>query len=244
MVWGVEDAAGYEAMTFDRLHETYPLWSEAQPVSFNIIKEKARPFLSFLNVKYAIGSLDAQPDADWKLVMQDRQSRLLENTRVAPRAFIPRRIRYRPTDGEVTLGMKLAKDFVDAAWILVPYYPAHEIANGPGTLTIRRKGSGYDIDAVMDGDGWVVISDSKWPGWRAYVDGKRVETHYANHAFIGVYVPRGKHHLRVVFVPEAFTRGRNVTLTTIAGLIVFFGVRRYRRRTQSGSATALPSHAP
>jgi uncharacterized membrane protein YfhO len=74
----------------------------------------------------------------------------------------------------------------------------------------------------------VVISDSKWPGWRAYIDGKRVETQYANHAFIGVFVPKGKHHLRVVFQPEAFTRGRNITLVTILGLIAFFALRRYR----------------
>jgi hypothetical protein len=239
-VYGLEDARGYEAMTFHRLRETYPLWSEAQPVSFNIVKEKARPFLSFLNVKYAIGSLDAQPDADWKLVVEDRQSRLFENTRVAPRAFVPSRIHYRPSDGDVLLGMKLAKNFTDAAWILVPQYPAHEIANGPGMLTIRRQGLAYEIDAAMEGDGWVVISDSKWPGWRAYIDGKRVETHYANHAFIGVFVPKGKHHLRVVFVPEAFTRGRNITLATAAMLLVFFGVRRHRRRFQGElSATVL-----
>src|SRR6185436_691990 len=69
-MYGLEDARGYEAMTFDRLHDTYALWSEAQPVSFNIIKDKTRPFLSFLNIKYAIGSLDAQPEGDWKLVLQ------------------------------------------------------------------------------------------------------------------------------------------------------------------------------
>jgi hypothetical protein len=237
-LYGLEDPRGYEAMTFERLHDTYPLWSESQPISFNIIKEKERTFLSFLNVKYVIGSLDAQPDANWKLVLEDRQTRLLENTQVLPRVFIPRRIRYERTDKAVLQGMKATPDFAQTAWITVPHYPPHEIHNGPGTLVTRRKGLAYDIDADLELDSWVVISDSKWPGWRAYIDGNRVETHYANHAFIGLFVPKGKHKLRVVFQPEAFTRGRNVTLVTILVLAIL-GVLRRSRSSGTRAATTV-----
>ncbi len=229
-LYGLEDARGYEAMTFRRLYETYPFWCKAQGVSFNNVFDKTRPFLSMLNIKYAIGSLDAQPDEQWKLVLQDRQSRLLENTRVLPRAFIPRHVRYAKTTQDILYGMSTTKDFADLGWIVAPQYPPHEIANGPGTLTIRRdeSDSEFDIDAVMDLDGWVFITESAWPGWRAYIDGKRVETQYANHAFLGVFVPKGHHRLQLMFRPEAFTRGRNVTFATIAGLVVFFLVRRRR----------------
>ncbi|HEX6096733.1 MAG TPA: YfhO family protein [Thermoanaerobaculia bacterium] len=231
-LYGLEDPRGYEAMTFERLHDTYPLWSEPQPISFNIIKEKERTFLSFLNVKYVIGPRETtHPDANWKIALEDRETRLLENTQVLPRVFIPRRIRYERTDAAVLRGMKATPDFAQTAWITVPHYPPHEIHNGPGTLVTRRKGLAYDIDADLELDSWVVISDSKWPGWRAYIDGRRVETHYANHAFIGLFVPKGKHKLRVVFHPEAFTRGRNVTLATVVGLALFLalGIRRRSR---------------
>ncbi len=187
-----------------------------------------------INIKYAIGSLDAQPDEQWKLVLQDRQSRLLENTRVLPRAFIPRHVSYAKTTFDILYGLSTTDDFANLGWIFAPQYPPHEISNGPGTLTIRRdeSDSEFDIDAVMELDGWVFITESAWPGWRAYIDGKRVETQYANHAFLGVFVPKGHHRLQLMFRPEAFTRGRNVTFTTIAGLVVFFLVRR-RRPTRS-----------
>ncbi|MEO8383287.1 MAG: YfhO family protein [Acidobacteriota bacterium] len=221
-LYGLEDARGYEAMTFERLHETYPLWSRPQPVSFNIIEDKERTFLSFLNVKYAIGSLDAQPSETWKLVLEDRQSRLFENTRVVPRAFLPRRIRYEQNDEAVRRGMALTSDFAETAWITAPHYSPHQIDNGRGTLQMRRNGLAYEIEVMLEEPAWVVLSDSRWPGWRAYVDGKRVETQYANHAFIGVFVPaKGKHHLRVLFQPEAFTRGRNITFVTLAALVLF-----------------------
>jgi Bacterial membrane protein YfhO len=227
-LYSLEDARGYEAMTFRRLAETYPLWCKPQEISFNNVPEMWRPFLNFLNVKYAVTSTGVDPAPGWKLLAQDRESRLLENTNVLPRAYVPRHIRYEQNGPKVIEGMAKEKDFADRAWITVPHYPPHEISNGPGTVTVRRKGfSVYEMEAKMDLDGWVVISDSRWPGWRAYVDGKRVETHDANHAFIGVFVPKGTHTLKLMYRPEAFTRGRNVTIVT-ALLAIAFLVLRHR----------------
>jgi hypothetical protein len=235
-LYGLEDARGYEAMTFMRLFETYPFWCRYQNASFNNVFDKSRPFLSMLNVKYAIGSLDAQPDDQWKLVLQDRHSRLLQNTRVLPRAFVPRRVRYGRTSFDILSGLSRTTDFGELGWITAPAYPPHEIYNGPGDLLIRRDDVDYDIDASMTLDGWVFITECAWPGWRAYIDGKRVATQYANHAFLGVFVPKGHHRLQLMFMPEAFTRGRNITSATIVALAVYFAVRRRRAWRRSSQA--------
>src|SRR5215212_6326396 len=209
-------------MTFRHLAETYPLWCKPQDVSFNNVPEMWRPFLNFLNVRYAVTSTGVGPEAGWKVVAEDRESRLLENMNVLPRAYVPRHIRYEKTGAAVLEQMAKEKDFADRGWITVPHYPPHEIANGPGIVTVRRDGfSVYELQATMALDGWVVVSDSRWPGWRAYVDGKRVETHDANHAFIGVFVPKGMHRVRLMYRPEAFTRGRNVTIVTALAALAF-----------------------
>ena len=118
----------------------------------------------------------------------------------------------------------------DMAWIEAPEYPPHEIANGPGHGDhCAARGSDFDLDAAMDGDGWIVISQTAWKGWRAYVDGKRVETQYANHAFLGVFVPRGRHHVRLIYLPDSFTRGRAISLATLALVIVIPLTRRAMR---------------
>ena len=227
-LYGLEDARGYEAMTFTRLVVTYPLWSHQLGAWFNRIHDKSSPFLSFLNVKYAIGSENEQPDEQWKLVLEDRNSRLFENTRVLPRVFIPPSIRYERNEGVILEQMKKATDFSRLAWITAPDTRPHEVGNGPGTLQVRRRGGDYEIEADMVADGWIIISDALWPGWRVYIDGKRIQPHYANVAFLGVLVTAGKHHVRIVYMPESFTRGRNITFATIAGLILFFAFRRYR----------------
>jgi len=225
-LYGLEDVRGYEAMTFRRLAETYPIWCKPQDISFNNVPEMWRPFLNFLNVRYAVTSKGVDPAPGWKIVKEDRESRLLENERVLPRAYVPRRIRYERTGAKVIEGMARETDFAERAWITAPHYEPHEIHNGPGEVTVRRDGfSVYELEADMWLDGWVVVSDSRWPGWRAYLDGKRVETLDANHAFIGVFVPKGKHKVRLMYRPEAFTRGRNVTIVTALLLIAFFALR-------------------
>jgi hypothetical protein len=228
-MYGLHDARGYEAMTFRRLYETYPQWCLATP-SFNNVFDTRRAFLSMINVKYVIGSLDPRPNEQWRLALEDRQSRLLQNTRVLPRAFVPAWIRYDRVKDRTLRDMFENPDFAERSFIEAPEYEPHHIANGPGKLAIKRIGTTYEIDADMQGDGWIVVTESSWPGWRAYIDGKRVSTKFANHAFIGVFLYKGKHHVRLTYQPESFTRGRNVSLVTLVGIVGFFVWRR--RRTQ------------
>jgi len=238
-IYQLEDPRGYEAMTFARLADTYPVWSIPQPVSFNAIGDLQPPFLSFLNIKYAIVPLPVDVTAGWREVMKDRSAKLFENTRVLPRAFVPRRIRYNRSGGPIIKEMKEAKDFSDVAWIEVPEYKPHEIANGPGMLALHKDGFGLSIDAVMENDGWIVASQSAWKGWRAYVDGRRVQMRFANHAFLGVFVPKGRHHVTLQYLPESFTRGRNISFTTLGALLIAAIFPSARRRFQKPGAVRL-----
>lgn len=238
-IYQLEDPRGYEAMTFARLADTYPVWSIPQAVSFNAIGDLQPPFLSFLNIKYAIVPLPVNVSEGWREVMKDRSAKLFENTRVLPRAFVPRHIRYERGGGPIVKAMTTAKDFSDTAWIEVPELQPHEIANGPGTLTLHKDGFGLSIDAVMAADGWVVASQSAWKGWRAYVDSRRVQTRFANQAFIGVFVPKGRHNVKLQYLPESFTRGRNISFTTLGALIAAAIFPSARRRFQKPRAVRV-----
>jgi len=235
-LYQLEDPRGYEAMTFARLADTFPLWSVAQPVSFNAIGDLHPPFLSFLNIKYAIVPTSVSVPEGWTEVMKDRTAKLFENRRVLPRAFVPRRIRYEQRGEPVLQGMSLAKDFADLAWIEAPEMAPHEVPNGPGALTLHKDGNGLSIDADMAAGGWMVASQSAWKGWRAYIDNRRVEVRFANHAFLGVFVPKGRHQVRLQYLPESFTRGRTISFATL-GVLVIGALAR--RRFQKPGAVRL-----
>ena len=97
-------------------------------------------------------------------------------------------------------------------------------------MTIRREGLEYHLEARMQQPGWVVVSETAWPGWRAYIDGRRARVHFANHAFLGIHVPQGRHRLRLIYLPESFTRGRTISVGTLLALVLAAALRRRRKR--------------
>ncbi len=125
--------------------------------------------------------------------------------------------------------MLQAADFAEKAWIYSTEVMPQDVPNGEADLQVRRAGSRYEIGVAARSPVRIVITDVGWPGWRAYLDGQRVKTSTANLAFLSVYVPEGTHHLRIVYLPDAFTRGRAISFATLLVLSAAIAVRRLRR---------------
>jgi hypothetical protein len=229
-LYELEDVRGYEAMTFSRYVATYDAWCKHQPVWFNRVDDLTRPFLSMLNVRYAIASDTLPPPAGWRRVATQRGAELLENTRVFARAFVPARVVFGTPFDDSIKAMTAAADLRERAWIEAPL-PAGERANDGGTVaSVRRESGDLIVEAATAAGSWVVITEPAWDGWRVYIDDRRVEHFYANIAFIGVYVPAGGHRIRLTYLPESFVRGRAISLSTLA-LLLGGGVwSRIRRR--------------
>jgi len=226
-LYELEDVRGYEALTFARYIDTYRLWCIPQSVWFNRIDE-FKPFLSFLNVRFSIAG-DAPVPPGWHIVGKGKDTQLFENDGVIERAFLPRHVRVGVPEGDALNEMSDTTDFRDVAWIEAPL-PRQEFANGTGRLRIARAGSGFDIDADMDTNGWMVISEPAWKGWRAYIDGRRMQMFFANEAFLGLHVPAGHHAVRLIYLPDGFVRGRAISFATLIFVIVLtFWARRGRK---------------
>jgi hypothetical protein len=228
-LYELEDVRGYEAMTFSRYVATYDAWCTHQPVWFNRVDDLTRPFLSMMNVRYAIASDDVPPPDGWRRVAVQRGAELLENTRVFPRAFVPAHVVFGTPFDDIIKAMTSAADFHERAWIEAPL-PAGERANDGTVAAVRRESGDLIVDAATAAGAWVVITEPDWDGWRVYIDDRRVQHYYANVAFIGVYVPAGGHRIRLTYLPESFVRGRAISLSTLL-LILGGGIAaRVRRR--------------
>jgi hypothetical protein len=208
-VYGVDDVRGYEAMTFRPLAETYPLWAEKIPIWFNRVDDLGAPMLSMMNVRW----------------MLNDDGRLIENPHALPRAFVPRHVRLGWPRELVLPEMRSETDFGERAWIESPSLGGapEEVENGPGAVAAGV--------ATMERDGWVVVSQANWRGWRAWVDGRRTTVVPANHAFLAVYVPRGRHTLRLAFRSQSFVVGRAVTAGTLLLLCTVIILVHRRRGT-------------
>jgi hypothetical protein len=234
-MWELEDPRGYQALSLARLNATYPLWSIPLPVWFNIVPRLEQPFLSFLNVRYAlVGNTDAPPPG-WSVAARLRGMQLLENQRVLPRAFVPPRVRRGGSPRRVLREMAQETDFGQRAWIELPGErpaPVRGHPNGPGRVRTGSEGSGYRLDVEMERRGWVVTSIAAWRGWRASAGGLELPLAYANHAFVAFELPAGRHDVRLWYLPASFVWGRAITFSTLGILTlagVVAGVRRRRR---------------
>jgi hypothetical protein len=104
-------------------------------------------------------------------------------------------------------------------------------APAPGEVE-EAKAVDYQPDSVeiqvrSRGSSLLVMSESYYPGWDAWVDGKPATVHPANIALRGIVVPDGDHRVRMEFRPKILTASLGVSLATMLGL---FAMAFYKPR--------------
>ncbi len=220
-LYGLEDVRGYEMTTMAALVETFPLWCVRQPVWFNRVDDAGKPFLSFLNVRYAlIGSSERPPDG-WKVVAEDPGGRLIENPHALPRAFVPRRI-YREVDAAAQRERLLSlSDFASQGVLAADTVGVTE--NGRATVSVARY-TGADLELSVDAKAPAVIATSvtAWPGWTLSIGGSRAPLRTYNRAFLAFEVPPGRHRAVLRYRPASFVGGlwiSGVSLLVAAALL-------------------------
>jgi hypothetical protein len=85
------------------------------------------------------------------------------------------------------------------------------------------------IDAVAPEDGFLLLADTYYPGWRAEVDGVPTPIFRANISLRGIALPKGPHTVRFAYDPQPFFRGLQITLVALTALFVWLGGAAYRR---------------
>jgi hypothetical protein len=80
--------------------------------------------------------------------------------------------------------------------------------NGEGIANISKYSSGkISIATNSNGNNLLFLSDTYYPGWQAYVDGKKTQIYRADFAFRAVFVPKGQHRVEFVYSPLSFNLG-------------------------------------
>jgi uncharacterized membrane protein YfhO len=67
----------------------------------------------------------------------------------------------------------------------------------------------------------LVLGENHYPGWRAYVDGRAVETPRVNFNLRGVALPAGEHTVEFVYRPKSVLYGLALSLLTLAALLLW-----------------------
>lgn len=93
-----------------------------------------------------------------------------------------------------------------------------------------------EMDTVSDQNGYLLLNETYYPGWNAFVDGEESPVYRANYEFKAIALPSGSHRVRFVFRPVSFQVGLAVTLLTLVGLMLFLWFRMGRPRPDKDSS--------
>ncbi len=80
------------------------------------------------------------------------------------------------------------------------------------------------IRASLNASGLLILADSFYPGWRAYVDGREENILRANLFFRAVPLTAGEHTVEFRYEPLSFTLGCLLSLLTSIGILLWYGV--------------------
>jgi uncharacterized membrane protein YfhO len=75
------------------------------------------------------------------------------------------------------------------------------------------------LTVKADGDALLVQSDTWYPGWRAWLDGREVPLLRTNDLFRGVAIPSGTHSVVIAYRSTAVTLGLILSLVGLAALL-------------------------
>jgi Bacterial membrane protein YfhO len=104
---------------------------------------------------------------------------------------------------------------------------------------VARSANSVQIEAVAEAPRLLVIADADYPGWRAWLDGRRVPILKTNLALQGVLVPPGQHSLRLDFLPNSFILGLSLSAVTWLGVLAWLVLGWRRERRPQAAAMAL-----
>ena len=83
------------------------------------------------------------------------------------------------------------------------------------------------LSAELDQNGFLVLSDTYYPGWKAYVDGKETTIYKTDYIIRSIFLEKGFHNVEFIYDPISFKIGYITTLSTLFILIIYGGFCYY-----------------
>jgi hypothetical protein len=221
------------------------------------------PLLDLMNVKYVlasseipqrvsagplsreVGRRDRQLGSDGEkfTLVYEGEVKIYRNNTVLPRAFIVHQAEV-ISDKERIVTRLTEGDFDPRTTVLLeePSSPPsisqvpHEEDGSP--VIFERYESDYiRLKASSVNSGWLILTDTYYPGWEVRIDGQGGQILPADYIFRAVALNQGHHVIEFKYRPASFLLGAGISIVTLAVLLVAGVVLCLRSRFPARNAT-------
>jgi hypothetical protein len=202
--------------------------------------EDVQFLLNLMNVKYVLS--DGPIDLPGYVWVRDglESSKLYENRNCLPRALLVNNFQVFNDDDPL---LQTLKDGSFDPWqtVLLESVPTRflDLKKEPVIPPLNQEVRvlAYEtnrmvIEATAPEAGFLFMSEAYFPGWQAYVDGRKEEILRANYVFRAIPLGPGSHRVELVCRPLSFRLGLVLSLLTLFSLLTawLFCTRRGRVR--------------
>lgn len=161
-------------------------------------------------------------DDRFSIAFEDKSVAILENKNVLPRAFMV--YDWEIVDNSTALDKLLSFNFPLGRKVL--------LEEEPSVKRIDRKKTDWSVDYKNYGEqesklfvktkegGMLFISETFYPGWKAYIDGEEEKIMRADFAFRAIPVTGGEHVVEFKYEPKSFLLGIQLSTLSLLFLLV------------------------
>ena len=156
--------------------------------------------------------------------------KVYENQLVRDRIFSVGRVRP-ADDGQEMLELMRRDDFEpqEEASVLADEWRRYgfDDVDHPGSVTVINFEPGR-IDATYKGStpALLVLTESHYPGWRAFIDGEEAPILLTNLMYQGVVSPAGEHSVEFRFEPASVRIGQMISAASVILAVLLLALRR------------------
>lgn len=174
-------------------------------------------------------------------VFDDKTVEVLRNRDCLDRAFLIREYEVYKKREEIVSRL-LDKNFDISKTVILEVKPTLSISGGDSfgdkkeVIWVSYDPSKRALITKTKTPALLFVSDSYYPGWKAFVDGQETSIIPANLAFRAIAVPAGEHQITFIYDPLSFKIGVGVSFTALfvlGGLFVYEKVKSRRASRRS-----------
>ena len=183
--------------------------------------------LNMLNMKYMITYkwVDMN-DTSYKKVFTGHDRDIYENLNCMKRAYVVHKAKYLKEDKEI-LKQVYSAEFSPYDTVILKGKEDTTAIRSSSKVSDKTQIVKYTPEEVLintstNKNGFLILSDTYYPGWKAYVDNKETKILRANYIFRAIKLEKGAHTVRFVYEPKSFTIG--LWISSVSLLLVIVGL--------------------
>lgn len=178
---------------------------------------------------------------DLALAFRSHTAAMWENRDALPRAFIVHRAEI--VNDDQALERLKTPCFLYDQLVLLSDVPTSALIQteasrgddqghlGDQATVVEYKPDRVVVNVETESEGYLVLTDSWYPGWIAWVDGQETPIHRADYIFRAVRLEPGEHLIKFEYRPWSFTLG--VWLSGLScGLVIVITIVKHKRRAR------------